>query len=93
MGGLPGDMDSTRAELMGAYAILHKTQEWRGVVRLWVDNDNVVKGLERLMGRRGAEAVWEAAEASQGEGGRDWREERENHIIGQCNAGEQSNRR
>ena len=33
-------MGSTRAELMGAYAVLHKVRQWKGTVGIWVDNDN-----------------------------------------------------
>jgi hypothetical protein len=46
VGGLPEETDSTRAELMGAYAVLHKVKGWEGTVRIWVDNDNVVRGEE-----------------------------------------------
>ena len=28
------EMDSTRAELLGAYAVLHKVRQWRGTVRI-----------------------------------------------------------
>ena len=47
VGGLSEELDSTKAELMGAYAVLHKVRNWEGTVRIWVDNDNVVIGLER----------------------------------------------
>ena len=61
MGGLPGEMNSTRAELMGAYAVLHKVRQWKGTVKLWVDNDNVVRGLEKRLGVERADAVWAVA--------------------------------
>ena len=50
VGGLPEEMDSTRAELLGAYAVLNKVKEWEGTMRIWVDNDNVVRGLEERPG-------------------------------------------
>ena len=59
---LPEEMDSTRAELMGAHAVLHKVKEWEGIVRIWVDNDNVVRGLEKRLGVERADAVWTRAE-------------------------------
>ena len=62
VGGHPGEMNSTRAELMGAYAVLHKVREWKGTVRIWVDNDNVVRGLEKRRGIVRADAVWAVAE-------------------------------
>ena len=62
VGGLPEEMDSTRAELMGAYAVLHKVREWEGTVRIWVDNDNVVRGLEKRLGIERADAVWARSE-------------------------------
>jgi ribonuclease HI len=62
VGGLPGEMDSTRAELLGAYAVLHKVRQWKGTVRVWVDNDNVVRGLEKRLGIERADAVWAVAE-------------------------------
>ena len=46
VGDLPEEMDSTRAELLGAYAVLHKVRQCEGTLRIWVDNDNVVRGLE-----------------------------------------------
>jgi hypothetical protein len=54
VGGLPEEMDSTRAELLGAYmyAILHEVRQWGGTVRIWVDNDNVVRGLGRGWGSK-----------------------------------------
>ena len=55
-------MNSTGAELMGAYAVLHKVRQWKGTVRLWVDNDNVVRGLEKRLGVERADAVWAVAE-------------------------------
>ena len=33
-GRLPKEMDSTRAELVGAYAVLHKVRQWRGTIRI-----------------------------------------------------------
>ena len=62
VGGLPEEMDSTRAELLGAYAVLHKVRQWEGTVRIWVDNDNVVRGLEKRLGIERADAVWAVAE-------------------------------
>ena len=50
MRGLPEDMDSNRAELYGALAILEETKEWEGVLRLWIGNSNVGDGLKRLLG-------------------------------------------
>ena len=60
VGGLSEEMDSTRAELMGvyAYAVLHKVRKWEGTVRIWVDNNNVVRGLEKRLGIERADAVW-----------------------------------
>ena len=62
VGGLPGEMDSTGAELLGAYAALHKVRQWKGTVRVWVDNDNVVRGLEKRLGIERADAVWAVTE-------------------------------
>ena len=76
VGGLPEEMDSTRAELMGAYAVLHKVKEWEGTVRIWVDNDNVVRGLEKRLGVERADAVWARSEdwaGSTQEEGDSWR--------------------
>jgi ribonuclease HI len=76
VGGLPEEMDSTRAELMGAYAVLHKVREWEGTVRIWVDNDNVVRGLEKRLGVERADAVWARSEVWAGstqEEGDNWR--------------------
>ena len=56
VGGLPEEMDSTKAKLMGACAVLHKVKEWHGTVRIWVDNDNVVRGLAKRLGIERAEA-------------------------------------
>ena len=56
-GGLPEETDSTRTELMGAYAVLHTVKEWGGTVRMWMDNDNVVRGLEKRLGVERADAV------------------------------------
>ena len=57
-------MDSTtcRAELLGAYAVLRKVRQWEGTVRIWVDNDNVVRGLEKRLGIERADAMWAVAE-------------------------------
>ena len=76
VGGLPEEMDSTRAELMRAYAVPHKVREWKGTVRIWVDNDNVVRGLERRLGVERADAVWARSENWSGsalEEGDSWR--------------------
>ena len=62
VGGLPEEMDSTRAELSGAYAVLHKVRQWEGTMRIWVDNDNVVRGLEKRLGIERPDAVWAVAE-------------------------------
>ena len=62
VGGLPEETDSIRAELMGAYAVLHKVREWKGTVRIWVDNDNVIRGLEKRLGIERADAVWARSE-------------------------------
>ena len=35
VGGLSEEMDSTKAELVGAYAVLHKVRQWRGTLRIW----------------------------------------------------------
>ena len=53
VGGLPEEMDSIRAELLGAYAVMHIVRQWKGTMRIWVDNDNVVRGLEKRLGLRG----------------------------------------
>ena len=55
-------MDSIRAELLGAYAVMHKVRQLRGTVEIWVDNDNVVRGLEERLGVERAHAVWAVAE-------------------------------
>ena len=55
-------MDSVRAELLGAYAVMHKVRQWQGTVKIWVDNDNVVRGLEKRLGIERADAVWSVAE-------------------------------
>ena len=55
-------MKSTRTELMGACAVLHKVRKWKGTVKVWVDNDNVVRGLEKRLGIVRADAVWAVAE-------------------------------
>ena len=64
VGGLPEEVDSTRAELLGAYAVLHNVimRQWGGTVRIWVDNDNVVRGLEKRLRIKRADAVWAVAE-------------------------------
>ena len=64
VGGLVEEMDSTRAELLGAYAVMHKVRQWKGTVRIWVDNDNVVRGLEKrlALGIERVDAVWAVAE-------------------------------
>ena len=62
VGGLPKEMDSTRAELLGAYAVLHKVRQWQGTTRICVDNDNVMRGLEKRLGIERADAVWSVAE-------------------------------
>ena len=50
------------AGLVGAYAVLHKVREWKGTIRIWVDNDNVVRGLEKRLGVERADAVWAVAD-------------------------------
>ena len=62
MGGLPEEMDSTRAEPMGAHAVLHTVREWEGTVRIWVDNVNVVRGRETRLGIKRAVAAWTRSE-------------------------------
>ena len=65
VGGLPEEMGSTGAELLGAYSVLHKDlgEAVEGhAVRIWVDNDNVVRGLEKRLGIERADAVWAVAE-------------------------------
>ena len=62
VGGLPEEMVSTRAELLGAYAVMHTVRQWQGTVRIWVDNDNVVMGLETRLGIERVDAVWSVAE-------------------------------
>ena len=47
---------------MGAYAVLRKVRQWEGTVRIWVDNDNVVRGLEKRLGIERADAMWAVAE-------------------------------
>ena len=37
-------------------------RQWRGTIRIWVDNDNVVRVLEERSGTERADAVWEVAE-------------------------------
>ena len=77
VGGPPEEMDSTRAELMGAYAVLHKVSEWKGTVRIWVNNNNVVKGLEKRLGIERADALWARSENWAGSA----LEERENWRV------------
>lgn len=72
MRGPPEDMDSNRAELYGAIAVLEETKEWEGTVKLWLDNENVGNGLRRLLGVVPMADVWswDRAQASDGEGAR-----------------------
>jgi len=42
------DMDSNRAELRAAIAALKAASAWKGKVKLWIDNKNVMRGLQRL---------------------------------------------
>ena len=37
-------------------------RQWGGTVRIWVGNDNVVRGLEERLGVERADAVWALAE-------------------------------
>ena len=60
--GLLEEVDSTRAELMGAYAVLRKVRQWEGTVMIWVDNDNVVRDLEKRLGIERTDAIWAVAE-------------------------------
>ena len=62
VGRLPEGMNSTRVELVGDYVVLYKVRQWRGTIRIWVDNDNVVRGLEKRLGIERADAVWAVAE-------------------------------
>ena len=55
-------MDSTRAELLGAYAVLHKVRQWEGTVRIWVDNDNVVRDLEESRRGRGSKELMQCGQ-------------------------------
>ena len=57
VGGLPEETDSTWTELLGAYAAMHKVRQWQDTMRIWVDNDNVVRGLEKRLGTEKADAV------------------------------------
>ena len=52
-------MDSIRAEVLGAYAMLHKVRQWRGTMRIchWVADDNVVRVLEGRLGTERADAM------------------------------------
>ena len=76
VGGLPEEMDSTRAELMESYAVLYKVSQWEDTMRIWVDNDNVVRGLEKRLDIERADAVWARSEDWAGsalEEGDSWR--------------------
>ena len=48
--------------MLGAYAVLHNVRQLGYIVRIWVDNDNVVRGLEKRLGNERADAVWSVAE-------------------------------
>ena len=37
-----------------------KVGQWKGTVRIWVDNDNVVKGPGKRLGVERPDAVWAA---------------------------------
>ena len=37
-------------------------RQWKGTMRIWVDNDNVVRGLEKRLWIERADAVWAVAE-------------------------------
>ena len=63
--GEAGDMDSTRAELMGAYAVLHRVRRWRGLKVLHVDNMAVVEGLERRLKLVPGAELWARAERAE----------------------------
>ena len=41
---------------------MHKVRQWKGTVRIWIDNDNVVRGLEKRLGIERANAIWAVAE-------------------------------
>ena len=41
---------------------MNKVSRRKGTVRIWVDNDNVVRGLEKRLGIERADAVWAVAE-------------------------------
>ena len=63
VGGLPEEeMDSTRAELLDAYAVMHTVRQWQGTTRIWIDNDNVVRGLGKKLGIERTDVVWAMAE-------------------------------
>ena len=62
VGGLSEEMDPTRAELLGAYAVLHTVQQWQGIVMIWVGNGNVIRDLEKRHGIERADAVWAVVE-------------------------------
>ena len=55
-------MDSIRAELLGAYAVMHEVRQWQGTMRIWVNNNDVVRGVEKRLGIERADAVWAVAE-------------------------------
>ena len=42
--------------------MLHKVRALKGNARLWVDNGNVVRGLEKRLGVARANVVWAEAE-------------------------------
>ena len=48
VGGLSGEMDSTKAGLAGAYAVLRKVRQWEGTMGLWVGNGNVARPLANI---------------------------------------------
>ena len=37
-------------------------RQWGGTIRIWVGNDNAVRGLEKRLGNERAGAVWAVAE-------------------------------
>ena len=41
-------------------------REWKGTTRIWVGNDNVVRGLEERLGVERADAVWAVADGWSG---------------------------
>ena len=42
--------------------MLHKVQQWQGTVRIWVNDDHVVRGPEKRLWTERADAVWAVAE-------------------------------